>query len=103
MKLAFSIYDSKAQFFSAPIFFAHRGEAIRAVISTAADLTTSIGQYPADFSLWYLGEFNENTGEFRGAPPENMGPVSQFTPIIRHLQPQPNGSLVADGYRPEAQ
>lgn len=63
MKLKlYSIYDSKleayAQIFSMPT----KGAAIRAWISTVNDRSTDINKYPADYTLFEIGEFDDQTG-----------------------------------------
>lgn len=78
--LAFSFFDTKAQIFSAPFFMAHRGQALRAAIDLGTDLQTTVGKYPADFVLYELGTFDDQTGTLTHSAPFSMGPVSSFLP-----------------------
>lgn len=61
---AFSIYDTKAEFFSPPFFMVSNGEAVRAFKDLANDTNTSIGRHPSDFRLMCLGEFDNLSGSF---------------------------------------
>lgn len=57
----FSVHDSKAEAYLAPIYFRTKGEAIRAFETTCQDETSQFHKYPSDFTLVELGEFNETT------------------------------------------
>lgn len=62
-----SVYDTKAGIWYPPMFHAHVAQAIRAVEQVANDASTSLGRFPADFELWRLGHFDDQTGEFSPA------------------------------------
>lgn len=65
MKLViFSVYDSKVQSYANPFYANHRGEALRGLEEVANDKTHNIGKYPADFTLFELGNFDSDTGKF---------------------------------------
>lgn len=58
----FCIRDSKGEFYDR-IFQQHTiGEAERTFYSLANDPKTQIGQYPEDYDLYYLGDFDNITG-----------------------------------------
>ena len=59
----FSIRDSKAETFNSPFYQPTHGEAERTFRTTVLDPKTVINQYPEDFDLWYLGEYNSNDGK----------------------------------------
>ena len=61
--MVFSIYDEKAEVFNTPFFQRAEPEAIRAFADLAVDPNTLIGRHPADFSLYYIGEYNDHTSE----------------------------------------
>ena len=66
MKLkAFALLDAKVGAFAAPFFFPHVGYAARACADLGADLSTTVGRHPADFVLYEIGEFDDQTGELR--------------------------------------
>jgi len=56
----FSVYDSKAEAYMQPFFLNSRGLAIRSFTDLANDPKTSVYQYAADFTLFELGEFDDN-------------------------------------------
>lgn len=78
--LAFALFDSKASFFNTPFFMPHRGQAVRAVIELGSDLSTTVGRHPADFHLYEVGEFDDQTGILVPLPPTSLGPVLSMLP-----------------------
>jgi|JI61114DRNA_FD_contig_21_3583598_length_731_multi_9_in_0_out_0_2 hypothetical protein len=58
----FTFYDSKVEAYSPPAFMVHRGAAIRSFIELANDGASSVSKYPADFTLFEIGEFDDSTG-----------------------------------------
>lgn len=61
---AFSIRDTKGECYSPPFYKVTAGEAERDFRSMAADEKTMISTYPEDFDLFYVGEFDDETGKF---------------------------------------
>jgi len=59
-----TVYDSKAESFMTPMFFKHRGDALRSFGEAVTDKSTTIGKYPADFTLFDLGTYDELTAKF---------------------------------------
>lgn len=83
----FSVYDSKADFFSKPFFVQSKGEAIRSFTEAANDKSSQIGKYPEDFGLFYIGEFNDSNAQFILAKiPEPIGLALEF---VREKYPPP--------------
>lgn len=64
MKL-FSILDKKAGSYSAPHTYHNKGLALRAFEELANDEKTTVNRYPADFSIWQIGEFDEQIGRLK--------------------------------------
>lgn len=63
MKLKiFSVYDSKTKAWLKPFFMQHTGQAQRSWEQVAIDPQSEISKYPADFTLFELGEFDELEG-----------------------------------------
>lgn len=60
----FSIFDSKAANFSTPFFMHTNGLAIRSFSDLVNDPKTRIHLHPEDYSLFYLGEFDDLIGNF---------------------------------------
>lgn len=86
----FSFFDTKAGFFHTPFFFHHPGQAIRAAMDLASDLSTSIGRHPADYALFQLGEFDDATGVATHHQPVNLGLVQGFLPAPQAALPLQN-------------
>lgn len=55
----FTVYDNKAQAFGNPFLMENKSTAIRAFTFAANDKTNDIGRYPEDFTLFYMGQFND--------------------------------------------
>jgi hypothetical protein len=62
---AFSIRDSKAEAFNTPFFQKTKGEAIRSFESAVNDGKTQLNQYPEDFDLYHVGEWDDATGKIK--------------------------------------
>ncbi|AXH74004.1 MAG: nonstructural protein [Microviridae sp.] len=60
----FSIYDQKSGTFHVPFFKPTHGEAERDFRSAVNDPKSTLNQYPDDFDLYYLGEYDSNVGKF---------------------------------------
>jgi hypothetical protein len=58
----YTIRDSKAEVYTTPFYKKTHGEAERDFRSMSNDDKTTINKYPEDFDLYYLGEYNDNTG-----------------------------------------
>lgn len=60
-----AVYDSKAKVYCAPFTVAALGIALRAFHGEANNPQSQLGRYPADFTLFELGVFNDESGTFR--------------------------------------
>lgn len=58
----YTVYDSKAETYLPPFFMRSKGEALRAWIQAVNDEQTQFNKYPADFTMFELGEFDDVTG-----------------------------------------
>lgn len=77
--LYFSVYDSKAECFKNPFPMRTKNEAIRAFSDVSNDQQTEIGKHPEDFTLFYLGSYDELTGKFcNESTPEPLGLAINF-------------------------
>lgn len=61
---AFAVYDIKSELFSPPHFQETNGVAIRSFGEACLDDKTQMGKHPEDFSLYCIGDYNIETGEF---------------------------------------
>ena len=65
MKLKiFTVYDSKAETYLPPFYMKTKGEAVRGWITTLNDPQSSFCQYPADFTLFELGDYDDQDSSF---------------------------------------
>lgn len=58
----FSIRDTKAEVFNPPFFKSTHGEAERDFRSLCNDPKSMPNKYPDDFELYYVGDFDDQTG-----------------------------------------
>ncbi len=58
----FTVYDSKSEAYLPPFYNSSRGAALRAYSDTVNDRSTPIGAHPADYTLFEMGEFQDETG-----------------------------------------
>lgn len=59
----YSIRDSKGEIYMQPMFQKTHGEAERTFKQLANDDKTTICKFPEDYDLYYLGEYNDQTGK----------------------------------------
>lgn len=62
--LIFSVYDSKAEAFGAPIFVDTVGLALRSFQAAVADERSELHRFSEDFTLFELGSFDRKDGSF---------------------------------------
>lgn len=65
-KKVFSFYDSKAEYYSPPYTAMTTADGIRFFAASAQNKQSNIGQYPADFTLFEIGVWNDLTAVFKG-------------------------------------
>jgi len=59
----YSIFDTASGLYSRPFFTQSDGEAIRSFHDIATDAEHPVGRHPADYTLFRLGIFDDNTGK----------------------------------------
>lgn len=59
----YSIRDAAVSVYHPPYFQANDYEALRSFATVANDSKTSIHQHPQDYDLYYIGEYDDNTGK----------------------------------------
>ena len=59
----FTIRDSKGEFYSPPFFQKTHGEAERSFKQLVQDKQSQVSKFPEDYDLYYIGEFDDNTGK----------------------------------------
>jgi hypothetical protein len=60
----YSIKDVKADSFSVPVSFKNDSEASRALCQHVLDKSLQMSLFPEDYTLFYVGIFDEDTGNF---------------------------------------
>lgn len=61
----YSIRDSKAEVFNQPFFCHTHGEAERNFTQLAKDEKSFISQYPTDYDLYYIGDYDTVSGKIK--------------------------------------
>lgn len=80
----YSLYDSKVGAYLRPLICRNHGEALRAFAELANDKNSSVGRYPADFTLFYLGSFDDETGGIEvEQSPRSLGIAQEFVELMR--------------------
>lgn len=58
----YSIRDQKSEIFNLPFHKKTHGEAERDFRSLVNDKNSMVHKYPEDFDLYYIGDYDDNTG-----------------------------------------
>lgn len=75
----YAIYDSAAGAYLQPFFFHQDGLALRAISDCVADPSHNFAKHPDDYTLFYIGEFDDQTGDIVPAvPAESLGNLIEF-------------------------
>lgn len=75
----FSVFDSKAAYYSRPFFAKTTGEAIRLFEDSVRDKDSLFSKHPLDFTLFELGIFDDSNGLFDSlAVPNPLGTGNDF-------------------------
>lgn len=90
----YSIRDLKGAYYNAPFFSRSHGEAERSFERVARDTQSTINQYPSDYDLYCVGEFDDQTATItpKSAPEFIMNAVQfKTTPNqgLAELKKQP--------------
>jgi len=83
MKLnAYSVLDEKANVYAPPIFLTTHAAAIRAFSDACRDPKTMYFQHPEDFRFYFMGTFDQSTGEmFPEDKPTFMSSALDHKPV----------------------
>lgn len=78
---AFSIRDQKGEVFHPPFYKKTHGEAERDFKQLVSDGKSTVSQYPEDFDLYYVGEYDDQTGIFNSCDtPQHIVKAVQLKP-----------------------
>lgn len=87
IKKIYAAYDSKAQTYLNPITMHSKGEAIRAWIELSNDDRTQFCKYPADFTLFEIGEYDDEKALLLAhKTPVSIGTALEYKTQKAHLQ-----------------
>lgn len=67
IKQLYSILDKKSEIFSFPFEAPNELVALRHIVTAVKDNQTHLFHHPEDYTLYLLGEFNDETGEISAA------------------------------------
>lgn len=91
----FAVYDDKAGAFMSPFVLPAIGLAVREFQSAVNNPQSNISKYPADFKLYKLGTFDDNSGQFEslgvpmllgvGTEYVNGIPEEKKNPLVRSV------------------
>lgn len=59
---AYTVYDNKALIYNQPFYAATDGAALRMFEELANDLATTVGRHPGDYSMWWCGTYDDQSG-----------------------------------------
>lgn len=74
----YAVLDVKSNLFNSPHFLTSDGVAIRSFSTACEDKNTDLNRYPADFSLYVVGEFNIETGNVIPIQPKQLCNAAEF-------------------------
>lgn len=70
---AYSIRDAKGEIYHNPFFKHTHGEAERDFHQVVNDDKSTLNQFPDDFDLYYIGEYDNTAGTFKSlATPQHI-------------------------------
>lgn len=58
----FAVYDSKSESYTPPFYDHAEGRALRTFADCCNDKDHQFGKHPADYTLFNVGEFDDNLG-----------------------------------------
>lgn len=94
----FVIKDEKNLNYGTPLFFRTVQDLRRSIaMAMRRDPTLSFVNFPSDFSVWFVGDWDELAGEFKLSPDkEHVCSMLEILEIARAIQPEPNGHLAQE-------
>ena len=96
----FTIYDSKAESYSRPMFFETKGVAIRSFMDVLKAGDSQISKYPEDYTLFHLGTWEDQQAKFESnSTPISAGVAIEFLPKISN--PKPLSPIKTDDHASE--
>lgn len=93
----FAVYDSKAQAYLPPFFMQRKQMAVRIFTECANAKDHQFGKWPADYTLFHLGSFDDDNGLIDSFPPVSLGNGLEYQAKADLDSDQPDLKLVSAG------
>lgn len=74
----FTVYDSKAEMYLRPFHFKSSAEAIRSFGDLCNDPESMPGKHPADFTLFHIGYFDDQSSQITSDVHISLGTGNEF-------------------------
>jgi len=102
----FTVHDSKAEAYLPPFHMPSRGLVIRAFTESVNDPKTSFYKYPSDFTLFEIGEYDDQKGTITSYTTKQaiglaLDYVTRTAQTIQDLRDAFNASPIGDALMPE--
>jgi len=82
---AYTVYDNKALAYNVPFFTSTDGQAVRMFADLANDSNTAVGRHPSDYSLFFIGSYDDQKGQLLAE-----SPLRHVADAFAMLKIQPN-------------
>lgn len=87
MRRMYSVHDSKAAAYLDPFYSTNDGTALRSFVAAARDEKHIFYLHASDYTLFFIGTFDEETSQLEGATPQiNLGNALQLTAVTDGLK-----------------
>lgn len=86
----FSVFDAMAKAFLPPFFQPEIGQATRVFADCCNSESHQFGNNPADYTLFQIGNFNQENGHIEAITPQSLGNGVTFVSPVTNLE-QSNG------------
>lgn len=81
----FSVYDSKAKGWLPPFYAVNSAVAVRMFERSVNDQSTDFHRFAADYTLFCVGEWNENDGDLLNySQKQSLGVAIEFVKEVGH-------------------
>lgn len=71
IKQAYSVFDSKSETFTPPTYGITEAEVVRG-FSDLLQQDNAMSRHPEDFTLFHIGEYEDDTAQFTSIPPRSV-------------------------------
>ena len=68
----YAIYDSKAEIYNKPFHQPNQAVAMRTATDLANDPNSEIAKNPQDYTMFYLGNYDDTTAQFELCEPKSV-------------------------------